>query len=142
MLTDEQIEAIHRYSVEKEKARTTDVELWAKLVALWEDELRRIPEVHRAYNIMQAGKKDREEWQRIWQWLLRTAKLDRELFDLIAWHLNMRGDTKISGWLVSCDKYRHFKNKECVNLGWMPSDRSKHDLPSLRLAYSRSTSDE
>lgn len=141
MLTDEQIEAIHRYSVEKEKERTTDAELWAKLLALWEDELKLIPEVHRAYNIMQAGEKDSDDWQCIWKWLIKKAKLDRELFDLVAWHLVMRGDPEIGAWLNSCDEYRHFKNKECVSLGWRPSDQRQRELPSLRLVYSRSTSD-
>ncbi|WP_375292379.1 hypothetical protein [Sphingomonas melonis] len=141
MLTDEEIAAINAYSVEKEKERSTDAQLWERLNGHWDEECKLMPVIHYAYNIMQRETGKEREWQGYWHLYVNKAKADRQLFDCIAWHLVERGDPDIAAWLNECEEYRRVKAKELVSLGWLPDDQRKRQLPSLRLVHSRSTSD-
>jgi hypothetical protein len=93
-LTQEQIDAIHISSVEKEKARTSDDQLWSKMLDTYNREVRVKSKIgiycKKARNAIDS---EQEYWQSAWEGLCSELNFTDDYIKLIAWHLTMRGQS-------------------------------------------------
>lgn len=132
-LTQEQIDAIHISSVEQEKARTSDDQLWSKLLDVYNREVRI------KKNIGIYCKKARtaidsewDYWQSAWINLCSELKFTDDYIKLIAWHLSMRGQTpEVAKFLNERAEYEK-ENR----LNWVNNTENSR-TPTLHLVESR-----
>lgn len=92
LLTQEQIDAISISSVEKEKARTSDDQLWSKMLDTYNEEVNIKANI--AYYCKKAQTSEGGEyeyWQSTWMGLCSKLKFTDDYIRLVAWHLTMRG---------------------------------------------------
>jgi hypothetical protein len=100
MLSTDQIERIQRYSVESQRHRYTNEQLWARLVELNRRELEILELIPLAYRLAFSWRAGHQFWRREWNRLLNESSANRPLIDCLIWHLKRRGDNGISGWLA------------------------------------------
>lgn len=117
MLTSEEVERLERYSVERERQRYTDDELWAWLKRLKEREDELIQSVAVAYYHAFSPRADRELWWKRWNSICNELKAD-ELMKLLAWHLIKRGDEAIAEWLKKSDERQRQLAAKAQTVGW------------------------
>ncbi|MEG3155519.1 hypothetical protein U1700_11545 [Sphingomonas sp. RB1R13] len=95
MLNSEEIERIERYSVESQRHRYSDAELWAWLIELNERDNEVVQLLPTAYN--RASKSC--AYGKVWNRLIVELNANQPMKDLIVWHLQRRGDETVTDWL-------------------------------------------
>jgi len=90
-LTPEQIEAIHKHSVEQEKQRTSDSQLWSRLFDVYNREVGLKANIGTYCKLGNSRGKDRGLWHTIWTRLCAELEGSDNSIRLIGWHLSRRG---------------------------------------------------
>lgn len=117
MLSNEEVERLECYSVDKERQRYTDEELWAWLKRLKEREDELILSVSVAYYHAFSPRADREIWRKQWNQICNELNANG-LMKLLAWHLTKRGDQAIAGWLKESDERQRQLSAKAQTIGW------------------------
>jgi hypothetical protein len=128
-LTQDQIDAIHISSVEKEKARTSDDQLWSKLLDVYNREVRVKSKIaiycKKAYSSIDS---EQNYWQSAWERLCSELKDTDDYIKLIAWHLTLRGQTlEVAKFLNERAEYEKENRLNWVNA------TEKSGAPTLHL---------
>lgn len=128
-LCQDQIDAISIHSVEKEKAKTSDDQLWSKLLDVYNREIQIQSNIDKYGHLAQTTRgKERDQWEFVCETLRNELKFKDEYIRLIAWHLSMRGQ---NAEMVQFLKERALYERE-HKLAWVNGARSS-EMPTLHL---------
>jgi hypothetical protein len=118
MLSTEETERIHRYSVEFGRQRYSNEHLWARLNELNDREIEIVQLIPTAYRLAFSWRADAGLWREHWNRLLNELSASRPVIELIIWHLTRRGDDAIAGWLSAKEEAKRQLAVKAQHAAW------------------------
>lgn len=112
----DQIEAISLNSVEKEKSKTSDDQLWSKLFDVYNREVELNANIGIYCKLGNSKRKDRDFWHSTWMMMCAELVHKDEYIRLIGWHLSRRGHhDAVIQFLDERAEYEHENRLSWVN---------------------------
>ena len=126
-LGPDQVEAISKYSVEKEKAETSDDQLWSKLFDVYSREVELKANIGVYCKLGNSKGKDRDFWHSTWMMMCAELAHKDEYIRLIGWHLSRRGHhDAVIQFLNERAEYEHDNRLSWVNTPDNPKAPTLH----------------